>query len=91
MKQKLVPSGWLEREGRRLDCGPYLSGAMEAKVLLERLPVPRADLCSLRTGTRAASSSGSNSPGITFPIPLTASRSCRAAPCCTRTSPTPIF
>ena len=50
MKQKLVPSGWLEREGRRLDCGPYLSGAMEAKVLLERLPVPRADLCSLTRG-----------------------------------------
>ena len=50
MKQKLVPSGWLEREGRRLDCGPYLSGAMEAKVLLERLPVPRADLCSLTHG-----------------------------------------
>ena len=50
MKQKLVPSGWLEREGRRLDCGPYLSGAMEAKVLLERLPVPRADLHSLTHG-----------------------------------------
>ena len=50
MKQKLVPSGWLEREGRRLDCGPYLSGAMEAKVLLERLPVPRAELCSLTRG-----------------------------------------
>ncbi len=50
MEQKLVPSGWLEREGRRLDCGPYLSGAMEAKVLLERLPVPRAELCSLTHG-----------------------------------------
>ena len=50
MKQKLVPSAWLEREGRRLDCGPYLSGAMEAKVLLERLPVPRAELCRLTRG-----------------------------------------
>jgi len=50
LKQKLVPSGWLEREGRRLDCGPYLSGAMEAKVLLERLPVPRAELCRLTRG-----------------------------------------
>ena len=50
MKQKLVPSRWLEREGRRLDCGPYLSGAMEAKVLLERLPVPRAELRSLTRG-----------------------------------------
>ena len=50
MERKLVPSGWLEREGRRLDCGPYLSGATEAKVLLERLPVPRAELCSLTHG-----------------------------------------
>ena len=38
MKDKLVRSAWIEREGRRLDCGPYLSGAMEARVLLERLP-----------------------------------------------------
>lgn len=32
---KIIPSTWLEKEGRRLDCGPYLSGAVEAKVLLE--------------------------------------------------------
>ena len=37
MKAKAIPSGWLERDGRRLDCGPYMSGALEAKVLLERL------------------------------------------------------
>jgi type I restriction enzyme, S subunit len=37
MKIKAVPSSWLEKEGRRLDSGPYLSGAMEAKVILERL------------------------------------------------------
>lgn len=39
MKTKAVPSGWLERDGRRLDCGPYMSGALEAKVLLDRLKV----------------------------------------------------
>ncbi|BBZ99841.1 methylation-associated defense system restriction endonuclease subunit S MAD5 [Bradyrhizobium diazoefficiens] len=39
MKTKAVPSGWLEFDGRRLDCGPYMSGALEAKVLLERLTV----------------------------------------------------
>ena len=50
MKEKVVPSAWLEREGRRLDCGPCLSGVMEAKVLLERLPVPRAGLCRLTRG-----------------------------------------
>ena len=50
MKEKLVPSGWLEREGRWLDCGAYLSGAMEAKVQPERLSVPCAELCSLTRG-----------------------------------------
>ena len=58
MKQKLVPSAWLEKEGRRLGCGPCLSGAMEAKVPLERLPVPRADLCSLTHGREGKVHSG---------------------------------
>jgi len=33
---KVVPSNWLENNGRRLDCGPYVSGAIEAKELLKR-------------------------------------------------------
>jgi type I restriction enzyme, S subunit len=37
MKAKTIPSSWLERDGRRLDCNPYMSGALEAKVLLEAL------------------------------------------------------
>lgn len=41
MKEKLVPSGWINKDGRRLDCGPYLSGAIEAKILLELLPTPK--------------------------------------------------
>ncbi len=48
MKTKFVPSTWLERDGRRLDCGPYMSGALEAKVLLEGLratKVPLQDVC----------------------------------------------
>lgn len=48
MKTKAVPSGWLERDGRRLDCGPYMSGALEAKVLLDVLratKVPLEDVC----------------------------------------------
>ena len=49
MKEKLVRSTWLELEGRRLDCGPYLSGAMEAKVLLTALPVATAALAQLTT------------------------------------------
>ena len=41
MKTKSVPSSWLERDGRRLDCNPYMSGALEAKVLLEGLKAPK--------------------------------------------------
>ena len=33
---KSIPSTWLENNGRRLDCGPYLSGAMEARELLKK-------------------------------------------------------
>jgi len=33
---KTVPSTWLENNGRRLDCGPYMSGALEAKELLRK-------------------------------------------------------
>ena len=62
MKEKHVPSGWIEREGRRLDCGPYLSGAMEAKVLLERLPATRSDLCALTRGHEGGIYIGQRSP-----------------------------
>lgn len=34
---KVVPSTWIENNGRRLDCGPYVSGAIEAKELLSRM------------------------------------------------------
>jgi type I restriction enzyme S subunit len=50
VKTKLVPSGWIEKEGRRLDCGPYLSGAIEAKLLLEKLAVPKDQLHDLARG-----------------------------------------
>ena len=50
MKEKHVPSAWIEREGRRLDCGPYLSGALEARMRLEGLPGSCVELCSLTTG-----------------------------------------
>ena len=50
MKEKVIPSSWLEQQDRRLDCGPYLSGAIEAKVLLQRLPVRRAELREVTCG-----------------------------------------
>lgn len=34
---KVVPSIWIENNGRRLDCGPYVSGAIEAKELLSHM------------------------------------------------------
>ena len=36
MKIKSIPSKWLEKNGRRLDCGPYMSGAVEARMLIEK-------------------------------------------------------
>ncbi|ERS83001.1 hypothetical protein Q667_04235 [Marinobacter sp. C1S70] len=33
---RAIPSTWLENNGRRLDCGPYMSGAVEAKELLKK-------------------------------------------------------
>lgn len=50
MKEKVIPSRWLEQQGRRLDCGPYLSGAIEARILVERLPARRAQLCAVTHG-----------------------------------------
>ena len=34
---KVVPSSWIEHNDRRLDCGPYVSGAIEAKELLSHM------------------------------------------------------
>ncbi len=35
---KAIPSSWLENNGRRLDCGPYMSGGIEAREMLKKLP-----------------------------------------------------
>lgn len=53
MKEKHVPSAWLEKDGRRLDCGPYLSGAIEARLLLERIPATKRRLRCLTLGGMA--------------------------------------
>jgi hypothetical protein len=39
MKSATVRSGWLPKGGFRLDCSPYLGGAIETEILLEQLPV----------------------------------------------------
>ena len=47
---KAIPSTWIEKQGHRLDCGPYMSGAMEARELLRKLPVRKDHLQSLTGG-----------------------------------------
>lgn len=47
---KVVPSSWIDKQARRLDCGPYMSGAMEARDLLDRLIVPKDKLIDLTSG-----------------------------------------
>ena len=53
MKRKftctIIPSSWVENsEGRRLDCGPYMTGAIEAKELIKNFP--NENLASLTEG-----------------------------------------
>lgn len=45
-----VMSSWMEDNGRRLDCNPYLSGAFEAKVILEKLSAKKEPLQNLTYG-----------------------------------------
>ena len=47
---KAVPSTWLENNGRRLDCGPYVSGAIEARELIRQLPMRKDHLQDLTEG-----------------------------------------
>jgi hypothetical protein len=50
MKVKSIPSKWIQKEGTRLDCGPYMSGALEAKMLLEDLSIPKQPLMEVTLG-----------------------------------------
>ena len=47
---RVVRSGWLEEGGRRLDCNPYMSGALEARDTLKRLKVRKDALSELTAG-----------------------------------------
>lgn len=47
---KVIPSTWIERQACRLDCGPYMSGALEARELLAKLPVKKDHLQDLTKG-----------------------------------------
>lgn len=45
-----VMSSWMRYNGRRLDCNPYLSGAFEAKVILQKLRAKKQPLHELTQG-----------------------------------------
>lgn len=47
---RIVRSGWLEEGGRRLDCNPYMSGALEARDTLKQLRVRKDALSTLTKG-----------------------------------------
>lgn len=47
---RIVRSSWLEEGGRRLDCNPYMSGAMEAREALRLLAAPKQLLSEVTTG-----------------------------------------
>jgi hypothetical protein len=47
---RIVRSSWLNEGGRRLDCNPYMSGALEARDALKNLSQPKESLKSLTAG-----------------------------------------
>ncbi|WP_338846925.1 hypothetical protein V8J88_24555 [Massilia sp. W12] len=47
---RIVRSGWLDEGGRRLDCNPYMSGALEARDTLQKLKARKDALCTLTSG-----------------------------------------
>jgi type I restriction enzyme S subunit len=50
MKTKSVPYSWIQRWGLRLDTSPYMGGAVEARVILEKIRFKKEPLRSLTTG-----------------------------------------
>ena len=50
MKVKEVPFSWIPRSGYRLDVEPFVGGAVETRVFLERAAYPKQPLRELTTG-----------------------------------------
>jgi hypothetical protein len=68
-------ASWLREQGFRLDAPPFLSGAIEARKLLEQLPVKKEPLASLTAeGTMVASIMARCFVGI---MSLTGNMECR--------------
>jgi type I restriction enzyme S subunit len=50
MKVKSILSSWISRDGLRLDCNPYMTGALEARIRLDELSCPKERLEHLCEG-----------------------------------------
>jgi len=50
VRTAVIRSSWMEGYGYRLDCSPYLGGALETKILLEKLPLRKDPLHTLTKG-----------------------------------------
>jgi type I restriction enzyme S subunit len=50
VKLKIVRAAWLDEGGRRLDCNPYMSGALEARDTLKRLAARKDKLRDVTLG-----------------------------------------
>lgn len=58
MKTKSIPSQWLIKNGHRMDCNPYMGGAVEARAILEKLACKKQPLHELTTGIYHAGREG---------------------------------
>ena len=58
MKTKAIPSQWLIKNGHRMDCNPYMGGAVEARAILEKLACQKQPLADLTTGIYHAGREG---------------------------------
>ena len=50
MKTAIIRSSWMPGYGYRMDCQPYLGGALETKILLEKLPIRKDKLHTITSG-----------------------------------------
>lgn len=50
MRIKTIPSSWIDKNGYRFDCNPYMSGGIEARYVLDSLHADKIPLQDLTVG-----------------------------------------
>lgn len=66
MKIKAIPISWVKRAGSRLDAGPFVGGALEARLLLEQASFKSQQLRTLTTGFKGGLFTHQFSPKRTY-------------------------